>query len=714
TVSEGAGTVPLVLNLEYASFANATIPFTISGTATNGVDFSVSGLSITIPAGQASGTIDVTLLDDFSIESDETIIITMGTPTGALLGTTTTHVLTIADNDNQPTVSFNSASQTIAESGGTVTVGLTMSKTYSLDVTIPFTVTGTASRPQDHNLASGSVTIAAGNLTGSVSFSVVDDSLNESNETVILTMGSITNGNAGATSVHTVTITDNDPQPTIQFASASQSRAESIGTVTLQVNLSAASSKTVSVPFTVSGTTSNPTDHNLSSGTITVSAGSTSGTTTFSVVDDSLYEGSETVIATLGAPSNATLGATTVHTVTITDNEAAPTVTFSSSAQSISEGGGSVTVTITQSAVSGLNTTIPYSMSGTATQDTDYSVSWTSGASSGTTSPISIPAGSTSAVFTFSVIDDAMYETNETAQVTMTAPTNASLGATSVHTVTINNNDAVPVVAFSASGQEILESTGTVYVLMVLSNPSYQTITIPYSVSGTATSPADHNLNSGSTTISSGNTEKVFTFTVVNDAIPEASETVVLTMGSITNGSLGSPSVHTVTILANDRKFSLEGVKLWLDSSYSLSTDVIRNVHSWNPRFSLNSSGPILVSAFNYGLVKNFWGGLPGLSSIDRDFLGLISEKAKLDDETDKLFAVIREQKKDSYDNPEICRWTGREIGNWIDHFEGQLSEILWLSDTVSKKNEGEIELYLRDKYGILKSEQAEEQQRVN
>jgi hypothetical protein len=35
-------------------------------------------------------------------------------------------------------------------------------------VTVPFTVSGTAARPADHDLASGSISIPSGNLTGSV------------------------------------------------------------------------------------------------------------------------------------------------------------------------------------------------------------------------------------------------------------------------------------------------------------------------------------------------------------------------------------------------------------------------------------------------------------------------------------------------------------------------------------------------------------------
>ena len=98
----------------------------------------------------------------------------------------------------------------------------------------------------------------------------------------------------------------------------------------LTVDLSAASSKNVTVDYAVTGTaTGSGTDYTLANGTLTISAGSTSGTITIgSIVDDSLDEASETVIVTLSSPSNATLGSDDAHTYTITDNDNAPVVDF--------------------------------------------------------------------------------------------------------------------------------------------------------------------------------------------------------------------------------------------------------------------------------------------------------------------------------------------------------------------------------------------------
>ena len=52
--------------------------------------------------------------------------------------------------------------------------------------------------------------------------SIVDDALDEDNETVILSLSSPSNANLGSDDTHTYTITDNDDAPTVEFYTTSQ------------------------------------------------------------------------------------------------------------------------------------------------------------------------------------------------------------------------------------------------------------------------------------------------------------------------------------------------------------------------------------------------------------------------------------------------------------------------------------------------------------
>ena len=102
----------------------------------------------------------------------------------------------------------------------------------------------------------------------------------------------------------------------VDFNSTSSNGAESTSSKALTVDLSAASGQDVTIDYAVTGTaTGSGTDYTLANGTLTISAGSTSGTITIaSIVDDSLDEANETVIVTLSSPSNATLGSDDAHT----------------------------------------------------------------------------------------------------------------------------------------------------------------------------------------------------------------------------------------------------------------------------------------------------------------------------------------------------------------------------------------------------------------
>ena len=94
------------------------------------------------------------------------------------------------------------------------------------------------------------------------------------------------------------------------------------------------------ITISTSGTALEGTDYgNVAD--ITISAGDTTGTATFTPTDDSVYEGNETATITMASITGANAGSTTSQTITITENERAPTVTLSTSATSIAENAGS-------------------------------------------------------------------------------------------------------------------------------------------------------------------------------------------------------------------------------------------------------------------------------------------------------------------------------------------------------------------------------------
>ncbi|MEC8490509.1 MAG: Calx-beta domain-containing protein, partial [Pseudomonadota bacterium] len=551
--AESSSSKALTVDLSAASSNNVTVDYAVTGTATgSGTDYTLANGTLTITAGATSGTITIgSIVDDSLDEPNETVIVTLSNPSNATLGSDKVHTYTINDNDSAPVVDFETTSSSGAESVSTKALTVDLSAASGQDVTVNYVVTGTATGSgTDYTLANGTLTISAGSTSGTITIAgIVNDGTAEGNETVILTLSSPSNATVGSDDVHTFTILDPIAAPDIEFASASSSGAESVSSKDLTIELDTSSSSNITVDYVVTGTaTGSGTDFTLANGTATISAGSTSTTITIAgIVDDSLDEVNETVVVTLSNPSNANPGSTLVHTYTITDNDSAPVVDFNATSSSGEESVSSKDLTVDLSAASGQNVTVDYAVTGTATgSGTDFTLA------NGT---LTINAGSSSGTINISsIIDDSVDEANETVIVTLSNPSNATLGSDDAHTYTITDNDSAPVVDFNATSSSGAESVSSAGLTVDLSAVSGQNVTVDYAVTGTATgSGTDFTLANGTLTINAGETSGTITIaSIVNDSLDEANETVIVTLSNPGNATLGSDDAHTYTITDND------------------------------------------------------------------------------------------------------------------------------------------------------------------
>lgn len=165
------------------------------------------------------------------------------------------------------------------------------------------------------------ITIAAGDLSAQLQFTIANDALYEGNETFTLTLSSSDAQIQFSPAQTSLMVQDANAIPQVTVDAISQTVNEQDGTVTVVVDLDVASGVATTIPYTYGGTASYLSDHNLVAGHITIPASSTSGSITFTLTNDVVPESSETIVITLGTPTNAVLGAPHVHTVTILDND---------------------------------------------------------------------------------------------------------------------------------------------------------------------------------------------------------------------------------------------------------------------------------------------------------------------------------------------------------------------------------------------------------
>ncbi|MDB4960227.1 MAG: retention module-containing protein [Myxococcales bacterium] len=325
TQDETSGAISIEVQLSEPAAGLVTVHYALGGTATEGPDYTSAADTLTFSPGDTTKTIELTISPDGVDEPDETIELTLDSPTGAALATAQ-HTVTISANA-LPRVVLSTATSSLDEE---MPVMITFSLTSAAagPVTVKYTVGGGTALGSgtyaDYGLASGEVTFPAGSTSQQLPLNVLTDTRNENNETVDITLTSSMGAVVGTTAMQRHTILDNDPVPTAAITTSSPTLTlqENVAAVMVTVALSDASGKTVDIPWTIAGTSTATlvTDYTVSNSTMTLSfpEGTTSQTITVNVVQDTLDETDETVVVNLGTPVNATLGAVADRTRTIT------------------------------------------------------------------------------------------------------------------------------------------------------------------------------------------------------------------------------------------------------------------------------------------------------------------------------------------------------------------------------------------------------------
>ncbi len=209
SVNEGTSLVYTVSLSGGTSTSDIVIPLTYAGTADPVLDINGQPVSVTILAGQTTGTVTVPTTDDAIDELDETVLVNLGaTPVG----------VTVTDPQGSGTIFDNDARLVTIGNAVSVNEGTSLSYPISLttpsltDTVITISLSGTATSGVDYTTPSFTVTIPAGQTTINLVIPTINDVQNEVTETVIITITAVTSGDAslGGTLVGTGSILDND------------------------------------------------------------------------------------------------------------------------------------------------------------------------------------------------------------------------------------------------------------------------------------------------------------------------------------------------------------------------------------------------------------------------------------------------------------------------------------------------------------------------
>ena len=316
-------------------------------------------------------------------------------------------------------------------------------------------------------------------------------------------------------------------------------------TALFTVTLSSVFPQPVSVQWaTADGTATAGSDYISASGQLTFPSGSTTQQIAVGVKPDTLNEADETFTVILSNPLGAGLSNQQGVGTILNDD---PIPSLSAQNVAVAEGdSGTVNAvfTVRLSGPSGQTVTVDYATAdGTASAPSDYQ----SGSGK-----VSFLPGETQKSVSVSVNGDTTVEADESFQLLLTNPVNASVSGFGA-TCTILNDDILRYL--SVQDVSVLEGdSGTRNALFTvrLSSPASQPVTVDYTTSdGTALSPLDYIAASGAVTFLAGETQKQVAIQVVGDVSNEPDESFQLTLSNPTNALL-STTVATCTVQNDD------------------------------------------------------------------------------------------------------------------------------------------------------------------
>ncbi|MBY0572869.1 MAG: retention module-containing protein, partial [Undibacterium sp.] len=327
---------------------------------------------------------------------------------------------------------------------------------------------------------------------------------------------------------------------------------EAAGTVTYTVSLSAASAASVRVNFaTADGTALAGSDFGATTGSLTFAPGETSKTITVNILNDSVFEGSESYSVNLNTAVNATISngsfVTSIHDdgtgVGGIDNDTP--VVLSVSSPSAGEGGNldfQVSLSNASTSPTILNL-IP--RSGTATLNVDTTTALVSVDGGFSFAPLTasttIPPGVTGVVVRIPTVIDGIVEGPET--LTLSASTSATPSPV-VGTGTIVDG-AVPSIAIVGL-PDVNEAIGSVTYTITLSTASVAPVSVNYATAaGTATSGVDFSAIAGTVTFAPGETTKTVSVPIINDTLYEGPENYRISLSVPVNATISTGTVTT-------------------------------------------------------------------------------------------------------------------------------------------------------------------------
>ncbi|XHR83383.1 MAG: SBBP repeat-containing protein [Gloeotrichia echinulata GP01] len=546
-----------------------TVNFNVGGTATVDNDYTQTGATnntVTFAAGATTATVTIDPTADTTVESDETVGLTLAAGTGYSIGTSEAVTGNITNDDTQVTLAL--AASNVAEDGSNNLIYTFTRQGKTTDpLTVNFNVAGTATVDNDYTqtgATNGTVTFAAGATTATVTIDPTADTTVESDETVGLTLAAGTGYNIATSGTVTGNITNDDTQVTLALA-ASSVLEDGTDNLTYTFTRQGKTTDPLTVNFNVGGNATFNTDYTAAgantftatNGTVTFAAGATTATVTIDPSADTIFEPDETVGLTLVAGTGYNIGTSEAVTGNITNDDTQ--ITLALAANSVTEDGtDNLIYTFTREGQTTDPLTVNFNVAGTATVDNDYTQT---GATNNT---VTFAAGATTATVTIDPTADSTVESDETVGLTLAAGTGYNIATSEAVTGNITNDDTQVTLALAANSVTEDGSDNLIYTF-TRQGQTTDPLTVNFNVGGDVTFNDDYTAvgtdtftaTNGTVTFAAGATTANVTIDPTADTKVEPDEILGLTLAAGTGYNIGTSEAVTGTITNNDSQVTV-------------------------------------------------------------------------------------------------------------------------------------------------------------
>ena len=448
-VAVEGGNLEFAVSLGGVVGADTVISYsTVDGSA-DASDYAGGSGSVTIPAGQTTGTLVIVSTGDSTVELDETFTVNLtsvdagGASVSIAVGSAVGTIL----NDDVASVAIGNVSVT---EGGDLDFVVSLTNPVDVDTVISYATSDVTADGTDYTATSGTLTIIAGQTTGTITVATTADNIVELNEFLSVGIGLVDAGGRNVL-IGDDTATGgilNDDSSTVSVSDAQVTEG---GDLVFAVSLS--NPVDIDVPigwFTVDGSaTAASGDFTPGPGSTVIPTGETSGTIIVSTTGDNTVELEETLRVGFGVGEvfNRLVGATSPNFATGTIlNDDSATISIDDVTASETDGLTIFTFTITLSNPVDIDGTLfVASADGSAVAGDDYQ---------GVVQRLLVLPGVTSLTVDVTVNGDDVVEADEDFTVSLSGPVSGPLfggrdisisDGTGTGTGTIINDDAAPV-----------------------------------------------------------------------------------------------------------------------------------------------------------------------------------------------------------------------------------------------------------------------------